>query len=153
MRVVLQRAASAQVRVDDRITGTLDRPGLVALVGFTHDDDREICAKMARRCWELRILADEQSASDLDAPILAISQFTLYANTRKGRRPSWSRAAPGTVSEPLMDCFVAELRALGAEVGTGVFGARMQVELVNDGPVTIILDSADWAQPRRQPRG
>ncbi len=144
MRVVLQRATTARVLVDGRVTGALDRPGLVALVGITHDDDQSIVDRMAEKTWQLRIFADEQSAATLGAPILVVSQFTLYANTRKGRRPSWNQAAPGPISEPLVDAYADALRGLGAEVATGIFGAMMQVELVNDGPVTIILDSADW---------
>ena len=145
MRVVLQRATRARVLVGDRVTGELTRPGLVALVGITHADDEAVVQKMAAKTWQLRVLADEASAADLGAPILVVSQFTLYANTRKGRRPSWQAAAPGPVSEPLVDAYVAALRSLGAEVACGEFGAMMQVELVNDGPVTILLDSADWA--------
>lgn len=144
MRIVLQRAGHAQVSVAGAVVGSLPSPGLVALVGVTHDDDAAIVQKMAEKTWQLRILADEKSASDLDAPILVVSQFTLYANTRKGRRPSWNAAAPRPISEPLVDAYVAVLRALGAHVETGVFGADMQVELRNDGPVTILLDSADW---------
>ncbi len=127
------------------MTGSLPSPGLVALVGATHDDTPEIAKRLAEKTWGLRILADEQSASDINAPLLVVSQFTLYASTRKGRRPSWSAAAPGPVSEPLVQAYVDALRALGAHVETGVFGADMAVALVNDGPVTIILDSADWA--------
>ena len=146
MRVVVQRARSGEVRVDGEVVGKLPSPGLVLLVGITHDDDEAILTKMASKIWGLRILDDERSASDVEAPILAVSQFTLYADTRKGRRPSWSKAAPGPVSEPLFDTFVESLRRLGAHVETGRFGAMMQVELVNDGPVTIIMDSADWAR-------
>lgn len=133
------------------VTGELKRPGLVALVGITHDDDQAIVQKMAEKTWGLRIFeADsaggpELSASDLAAPVLVVSQFTLYANTRKGRRPSWNAAAPAELSQPLVDAYIEALRGLGAEVASGLFGAHMQVELVNDGPVTIILDSADWA--------
>ena len=130
--------------MDGQVSGELTRPGLLALVGITHDDNEQIANKMADKTWQLRILADEQSASDLNAPILVVSQFTLYANTRKGRRPSWNRAAPGPVSQPLVDAYCAALRACGAEVATGIFGAYMRVELVNEGPVTILLDSADW---------
>jgi D-tyrosyl-tRNA(Tyr) deacylase len=148
MRVVLQRAISASVSIDGDVVGAFAGPGLVALVGVTHDDTPAIAAKMATKTWELRILdtpdAEELSASDLGAPILVVSQFTLYANTRKGRRPSWNAAAPGSVSEPLVDAYVGSLRSLGAQVSSGRFGAHMQVQLVNDGPVTIILDSADW---------
>ncbi len=143
MRIVLQRAKSGRVSVDGEVVGQLPAPGLVLLVGITHDDTPEIGAKLAAKLWGLRILDGERSASDIDAPILAVSQFTLYADVRKGRRPSWSKAAPGPVSAPLFDAFVESLRALGAHVETGQFGAMMDVELVNDGPVTILLDSDD----------
>ena len=126
--------------MDGQVTGELTRPGLLALVGITHDDNEQIANKMADKTWQLRILADEQSASDLNAPILVVSQFTLYADTAKGRRPSWTAAAPGPVAEPLVDEFAAALRELGAEVATGRFGAHMHVELVNDGPVTVLLE-------------
>lgn len=144
MRVLLQRASTARVLVDGRVTGELARPGLVALVGITHDDSPKIAQRMAAKTWSLRIFDGELAAADLGAPVLVVSQFTLYANTRKGRRPSWNQAAPGPVSEPLVDAYAEALRTLGAEVSSGVFGAHMAVELVNDGPVTIILDSADW---------
>ncbi|MGA4668832.1 D-aminoacyl-tRNA deacylase [Propionibacteriaceae bacterium Y1923] len=149
MRIVIQRAFSAQVVVDEQVVGRLPRPGLVLLVGITHDDTPADAAALAAKAWGLRILAGETSASDTSAPILAISQFTLYANARRGRRPSWSAAAPAAVSEPLFNAFVDELRRLGAHVETGVFGADMQVHLVNDGPVTVVLDSAELAGPRR----
>lgn len=157
MRVVLQRVAHARVVVDGVTTGELTRPGLLALVGITHDDDQATVTRMAEKTWGLRIFepatpgGPELSACDLDAPVLVVSQFTLYANTRKGRRPSWNAAAPGELSEPLVDAYVAALTKLGAQTATGIFGAHMQVELVNDGPVTILLDSADWAEPRRTP--
>lgn len=141
MRLVIQRVLSASVTVDEQIVGAIDGPGLLILVGVTHDDTVEVARKLADKAWRLRILADERSASDLGAPILVVSQFTLYADTRKGRRPSWSTAAPQPVSEPLVNAFTESLRALGADVTTGVFGADMQVALINDGPVTIILDS------------
>lgn len=144
MRVVLQRAQSANVTIDGKEVGKIDAPGLVLLVGITHDDTAAITIRMAEKVWKLRILNGEVSASDVNAPILAVSQFTLYANTRKGRRPSWNLAAPGEISEPLFNQFVDDLRGLGAHVETGEFGANMQVSLVNDGPVTILLDSADW---------
>ena len=102
-----------------------------------------IAGRMAEKLWRLRIFDDEQSAEQLNAPMLVISQFTLYADTRKGRRPSWSAAAPRSVSEPLVGSFVDALQALGAEVATGIFGAHMAVQLVNDGPVTLILESAN----------
>lgn len=140
MRLVVQRAASAEVRVGDQVVGRLPSPGLVILLGVTRSDTADIADRLADKVWRLRILADEQSASDVGAPLLVVSQFTLYADTRKGRRPSWSAAAPGPVSEPLVDAFVAALRARGAQVETGVFGADMQVALVNDGPVTLLLE-------------
>lgn len=129
--------------VDGEVVGAIDPAGqgLLVLVGVTHDDDGDAAAKLARKVWGLRILADERSASDVGAPVLVVSQFTLYADTAKGRRPSWGAAAPGPVSEPLVAEFVAALRELGAPVETGVFGADMQVSLVNDGPVTLILDA------------
>lgn len=144
MRVVLQRASRAQVTVDDHVVGRLPSPGLVALVGITATDTIQIADRMAEKTWGLRILDGETSASEQHAPLLVVSQFTLYASTRKGRRPSWSAAAPGHISKPLVDSYVEALRARGAHVETGVFGAHMHVELVNDGPVTILLDSADW---------
>lgn len=140
MRAVVQRARSASVTVGGEIVGALPRPGLLVLVGATHTDTPALAAKLAAKIWTLRILADELSAFDTGAPLLVVSQFTLYADTVKGRRPSWSAAAPRPVSEPLVNAFVAALRELGAEVATGVFGADMQVSLVNDGPVTLILD-------------
>lgn len=124
--------------------GELRSPGLLILLGVTHDDTAEIAARLADKAWQLRILADERSASDVGAPILVVSQFTLYANTRKGRRPSWDAAAPRRYSEGLVGDFCEALRSRGAEVGEGIFGADMKVALVNDGPVTVLLDSADW---------
>lgn len=115
--------------------------GLLALVGVTHSDDAAIAARLARKLWTMRILDGERSAADLDAPILVVSQFTLYADTRKGRRPSWQDAAPGSVAEPLLAAFVAALRDLGATVATGSFGAHMRVQLINDGPVTLVLEA------------
>ncbi len=114
--------------------------GLLAFVGVTHDDGPDQARRLAEKLWKLRILDDEKSASDVDAPILVVSQFTLYANTAKGRRPSWNDAAPGAVAEPLVASFAEALRALGAHVETGTFGAHMQVELTNDGPVTVLLE-------------
>ena len=115
--------------------------GLLALVGVTHDDDSAVARRLAEKLWYLRILDDERSAADIGAPVLVVSQFTLYANTVKGRRPSWNAAAPGPVAEPLVVAFADALRGLGAEVQTGVFGADMAVSLVNDGPVTVLLES------------
>lgn len=142
MRVLVQRVTSAAVRVDGDVVGAV-RPasqGLVALVGVTHDDDAAKAQRMAEKLWQLRILDDERSASDIGAPVLVVSQFTLYANTAKGRRPAWNAAAPRVVAEPLVMAFADALRDLGAQVETGVFGADMQVELVNDGPVTVLLE-------------
>jgi len=141
MRLVVQRASSAQVNVDGQVVGRLPSPGLVVLVGVTHDDTPAVAAQLAAKVWAMRILDGELSASDIDAPLLVISQFTLYADTRKGRRPSWNAAAPGPVAEPLVTSFVDALKGLGAHVEQGVFGAHMAVQLVNDGPVTIIVDS------------
>ena len=142
MRVLVQRVTSARVVVDGATVGQIEPTGqgLLALVGVTHTDDVALAAKMAEKLWRLRILDDERAAADIGAPILVVSQFTLYANTVKGRRPSWNAAAPRSVAEPLVDAFAAALRALGAPVQTGVFGAHMNVELVNDGPVTVLLE-------------
>jgi D-tyrosyl-tRNA(Tyr) deacylase len=131
------------VTVAGEVVGAIEPPtqGLLALVGVTHDDDAAKAVRMAEKLWQLRILDDERSAADIDAPILVISQFTLYANTVKGRRPSWNAAAPAGVAEPLVTAFADALRALGAQVQTGVFGADMQVGLVNDGPITILLEA------------
>jgi D-tyrosyl-tRNA(Tyr) deacylase len=128
--------------VDGAFVGVIrpDGQGLLAFVGVTHADDRDIAQRMAEKLWRLRILDGEASAADVGAPILVVSQFTLYADTRKGRRPTWNAAAPGAVAEPLVDEFAAALRLLGAHVQTGVFGADMVVELVNDGPVTVLLE-------------
>jgi len=130
----------ASVTVDGETVGSIEGPGLVVLVGVTHSDSPEHARKLAAKIHDLRILDGEKSAADIDAPFLVISQFTLYADTTKGRRPSWSAAAPGTVAEPLVDEVVDELRRRGATVQTGRFGADMQVHLVNDGPVTLLLD-------------
>ena len=140
MRAVAQRVSQASVSVDGAVIGAIDGPGLLVLVGVTHDDTVEKARKLAAKLWGLRILDGEKSCSDLNAPLLVVSQFTLYADTAKGRRPTWNNAAPGAVAEPLVGAVVAELRALGARVETGKFGADMKVALVNDGPVTIILD-------------
>jgi D-tyrosyl-tRNA(Tyr) deacylase len=141
VRAVVQRVSRASVTVGEVTAGSLREPGLVVLVGVTHDDTPEAAAALARKTYHLRILEDERSAADVGAPLLVISQFTLYADTRKGRRPSWLAAAPGPVAEPLVNAFVAALRELGARVETGVFGAYMRVSLVNEGPVTLILEA------------
>lgn len=140
MRAVVQRVSRASVGVAGEVVGAIDRPGLLVLLGVTHDDTAAIADALAEKVWNLRILHGERSCAQDAAPILVVSQFTLYADTRKGRRPSWNAAAPGPVSEPLVDAFVAALRGRGAEVATGRFGAMMQVSLVNDGPVTILLE-------------
>jgi D-tyrosyl-tRNA(Tyr) deacylase len=143
---VVQRVSQASVSVDGRVVGAIDEPGLLVLVGVTHDDTPAQAAKLAAKLWGLRVFdgagstAAEASCSDLGAPLLVVSQFTLYGDTRKGRRPSWVAAAPGPVAEPLVEEVVAALRRSGARVETGIFGAEMQVALTNDGPVTLILE-------------
>jgi D-tyrosyl-tRNA(Tyr) deacylase len=141
VRAVVQRVSRARVLVGEEIVGAVDRPGLCVLVGVTHDDGPQQVATLVRTVAELRVLDDERSALDVGAPVLVVSQFTLYADTRKGRRPSWSAAAPGAVAEPLVDAVVRGLRERGLEVATGRFGARMSLELVNDGPMTVLLES------------
>ena len=141
MRAVLQRVTSASVRVDGHVVGALDRPGLVALVGVTHNDGPAEVEWLARKIADLRLLRGEQSVLDAAAPVLVVSQFTLYGDARKGRRPTWNAAAPGSVAEPVVESVVAALRAKGVDVETGTFGADMAVSLVNDGPVTMVLES------------
>jgi len=136
----VQRVTQASVTVDGQVVGSISEPGLAVLVGITHDDTQAKAARLAAKLWGLRILDGEKSCSDVAAPLLVISQFTLYADTSKGRRPTWINAAPGPVAEPLVNAVVAELRKLGARVEAGIFGADMKVALINDGPVTIILD-------------
>jgi D-aminoacyl-tRNA deacylase len=142
VRILVQRVTSASVTVDGEVVGGIqpDGQGLLALVGVTHDDGADKARRLAEKLWQLRILDDEKSAADVGAPILVVSQFTLYANTAKGRRPTWNAAAPGAIAEPLVTAFADALRGLGAHVETGVFGAHMAVELVNDGPVTVQLE-------------
>lgn len=147
VRALLQRVTSAQVTVDGDVVGCIDPTehgaphGLLALIGVTHSDTESTARALADKVWRLRILDGEQSAADLGAPVLVVSQFTLYADTRKGRRPSWSAAAPGPTAEPLVDAFAAALGELGAPVATGRFGAHMQVESTNDGPVTVMVEA------------
>ncbi|GAA5020731.1 D-aminoacyl-tRNA deacylase [Terrabacter aeriphilus] len=141
MRAVLQRVTSARVEVAGEVVGAIEEPGLLALVGVTHDDGPAQVERMARKIAELRILRDEQSLLDAGAPVLVVSQFTLYADTRKGRRPSWGAAATGPVAEPLVAAVVDALRARGLTVETGRFGAMMEVSLVGDGPVTLVVDA------------
>jgi D-aminoacyl-tRNA deacylase len=123
------------------VVGRLSQPGLVVLVGVTHSDTAAAAIALARKVFYLRVLRDEKSCADISAPLLIISQFTLYGETSKGRRPTWQAAAPGRVAEPLVAAFVAALRELGASVETGIFGADMQVKLINDGPVTLIVET------------
>ena len=141
MRAVLQRVSSAQVQVGGEITGEIGA-GIVALVGVAPTDTEDDAATIARKIADLRILRDERSVADVEgAGVLVVSQFTLYGDTRKGRRPSWSGAAPGDLAEPLVERVVTLLRDRGIAVGTGVFGAMMQVELVNDGPMTLLVET------------
>jgi D-tyrosyl-tRNA(Tyr) deacylase len=154
MRAVVQRSRHASVTVEGTVVGHFDGPGLVLLVGVTHDDSPALAAKLADKAYDLRIFgpqhapegvapaasARELSASDLGLPVLVVSQFTLYGETRKGRRPTWDAAAPRAVAEPLVSAVVDRLRERGADVCTGVFGADMQVSLTNDGPITILLE-------------
>jgi D-tyrosyl-tRNA(Tyr) deacylase len=141
VRAVLQRVTSASVSVDGVVVGALDRPGLVVLVGVTHTDGPVEVEWLARKVAELRLLRDERSVTEAGAPVLLVSQFTLYGDARKGRRPTWSAAAPGPAAQPVVAAVVLALRARGLVVETGTFGADMALSLVNDGPVTIILDS------------
>jgi len=140
MRAVVQRVTSASVAVDGQVVGELPSPGLLVYLGVTHTDGPDDATWTARKIWTLRILPDERSASDVAAPVLVVSQFTLYGEARNGRRPTWEAAAPGPVSEPLYNAVCAALTDLGAHVERGVFGARMQVSSVNDGPFTVLLE-------------
>lgn len=152
MRALVQRAIGAQVTVSGVVVGSFEGPGLVALIGVTHDDTVDHATRLANKIYELRIFEPrhaptwagegqrELSAADLSLPLLVISQFTLYADTRKGRRPTWEAAAPRPVAEPLIDALVGALRQRGAHVATGTFGADMLVHLTNDGPMTISLE-------------
>lgn len=139
MRTVLQRVTSARVRVDDEVVGEIGT-GLVALVGVTHDDGAEEIATTVRKIAELRIMAGETSVTDRGGAVLVVSQFTLHADVRKGRRPSWNAAAPGEVAEPVVDAVADGLRERGIEVATGRFGADMAVDIHGDGPVTLVID-------------
>jgi D-tyrosyl-tRNA(Tyr) deacylase len=141
MRAVVQRVVEASVWVDGQVVGSITGPGLLVLLGVTHDDDASQVRWMARKIWDLRILREERSASDIGAPILLVSQFTLYGDARKGRRPTWNAAAPGAVAEPVYESVCLELEGLGATVARGRFGADMAVSLVNDGPVTLVLEA------------
>ncbi len=145
MRVVITRVTEASVTVDGEPLSALPRPGLLVLAGIGHNDGMDEIRAVATKIWSLRILEGERSASDVGAPIMVISQFTLHAATRRGRRPSWGAAAAASTSEPLMERFCEELEALGAEVLRGRFGAHMHVSSTNDGPVTILIDTDAWA--------
>jgi D-aminoacyl-tRNA deacylase len=146
VRALVQRVTRAEVSVSGEPVGAIG-PGLCAFIGVTHDDEAQGARQLASKLWHLRVLDDADGvmnrslADEPSCEVLVVSQFTLYADTRKGRRPSWSAAAPGPVAEPLVDAVAEALRARGLEVATGVFGAHMQVELVNDGPVTILLEA------------
>lgn len=140
MRAVAARVTQASVTVDGEIVGKIDEPGLLVLLGVSTSDDPDKAATMARKLHELRILRDEESCATTGAPLLVVSQFTLYGDTRKGRRPSWTAAARPDVAEPLLAAVIDELRARGARVETGVFGAMMAVQSVNDGPFTVLVD-------------
>ena len=155
VRAVIQRATDANVAVDGSTVGAFMGSGIVALIGVTHGDTPAIAARMAEKIRGLRIFeshhvpasvclppssARELSAGELELPIMVISQFTLYADTKKGRRPTWDNAAPGEIAAPLVDAVAEALRALGTEVSTGIFGADMKVNFTNDGPITIIID-------------
>ena len=141
MRAVIQRVNRAAVSVDGQVVGAIDRPGLLALVGVTHDDGAAQVALIARKIADLRLLDGELSVTDAAAPVLVVSQFTLYADTRKGRRPSWNQAAGADVAEPLVQAVVEDLRSRGLEVATGQFGAHMVIDMQADGPVTIELEA------------
>jgi len=141
MRAVVTRVTRASVTVDGVVVGKIDEPGLLVLLGVTHSDGPEQAAKMARKLHEIRALRDEESCATTGAPLLVVSQFTLYGSTRKGRRPSWSEAARPEQAEPLVNAVVEELRQRGARVETGVFGAMMAVESVNDGPFTLLVET------------
>ncbi len=149
MRAVIQVVSSASVTVDKQTVGQLSGPGLMILLGVNSNDGPEQADALVEKILNLRILGDEQSALELRAPVLVVSQFTLYADVRKGRRPSWSKAARPEQSEPLYEYFVAKVREQGLEVATGEFGAMMDVALVNTGPFTLVIDSDELATPRR----
>lgn len=141
MRAVVSRVTEASVTVDGDVVGALPGPGLLVLLGVSNDDDEADVDTMVRKIAELRILREAHSASDVGAPVLVVSQFTLMGSTAKGRRPSWSRAARGEVAEPLVEAVVRGLRGRGLEVATGAFGAMMQVHSVNDGPFTVLVET------------
>jgi D-tyrosyl-tRNA(Tyr) deacylase len=144
VRALVQRVSEARVRIDGSVVGEIAR-GLCVFVGATHDDDDSVARKLAEKVWNLRVFPDDEGAmnlpvADAGGEVLVVSQFTLYGNTERGRRPSWVEAARPEQAQPLVDAFVDALRVLGARVATGEFGAHMDVELVNDGPVTLMLE-------------
>lgn len=139
MRALVQTVSRASVTVDDSVVGAIS-DGLLVLVGVTHTDAVPAAQALARKVHELRILDEERSAAEVGAPVLVVSQFTLYGDARRGRRPSWSAAAPGDVAQPLVEAFTAALRERGAHVETGVFGAHMVVESANVGPRTVLVE-------------
>ena len=144
MRAVVQRVREAHVTSEGQPVGRIG-PGLCVLVGVTHSDTPEVAAKMAAKIWHLRVMPDDagvmnRSVAETTREVMVVSQFTLYGDTSRGRRPGWAAAAPPETAEPLVDAVVAELRALGATVATGRFRTHMEVALVNDGPVTLVLD-------------
>ncbi|PRY30300.1 D-tyrosyl-tRNA(Tyr) deacylase [Umezawaea tangerina] len=136
----MARVTQASVVVDDLVVGAIDEPGLLVLLGVHVDDNEALVPVMARKLHELRVLRDEESCATTGAPLLVVSQFTLYGETRKGRRPSWTAAARPEKAEPLIEGVVRELRQKGARVETGRFGAMMSVHSVNDGPFTVMVD-------------
>ncbi|WP_158840130.1 D-aminoacyl-tRNA deacylase [Saccharothrix deserti] len=140
MRAVVARVTEASVTVDGEVVGAIEEPGLLVLLGVHVDDDADKANVMARKLYELRVLRDEESCATTGAPLLVVSQFTLYGETRKGRRPSWTAAARPEHAEPLVDAVVSELRRKGARVQTGRFGAMMSVRSVNDGPFTVLVE-------------
>lgn len=147
MKVVLQRVSHASCTIDGKLHGSI-QTGFLALVGITQSDNEEIVKKIAKKCFELRVFEDEngkmnKSLMDVNGDILSISQFTLYADCKKGRRPSFVNAARPEQANPLYELFNEELRTYGLKVPTGIFGADMKIELLNDGPITIILDSSE----------
>ena len=144
VRALVQRVSEARVRVDGEVTGEIGT-GLCVLVGVTHDDDGTTARRLAEKVWQLRVFDDEAGVMNVPVAqrggaVLVVSQFTLYGDTRWGRRPSWTAAAPPVLAEPLVDAFASSLRSLGATVATGRFGAHMALELINDGPVTLLLE-------------
>lgn len=143
MRAVLQRARGASVSVAGEVVGCFEGEGIVALVGVHRDDTAADAATVARKIAQLRVLDEERSALEAGAPVMVISQFTLYGQTKKGRRPSWSQAAPGPLAEPLVEAVIQHLRAEGLTVSTGVFGAMMEVSLTNSGPFTVIVETRE----------